>query len=240
MTAVPPSGPSERLSRRRAIRAAIRAAFTERLGLKATAILISILLWLIASARQPTQGYVRVKVIPVLDSSLVLLDAPPRLQALVAGRAVDIVKLYADPPAVHRRIDSDAPDTLVLDVTPADVRLPAEFTSDVRILDVQPRSVTLRFGTRATRRVPVSSGGRILLKDATLLRAAENVEFEPAMVRITGPRRVVRRIESVHPFSLSIVRGDTLHHVADIDTAGLGVRVLPSQVKVRLRGAQIP
>ena len=236
MTALPPPGASEHLSWRNAV----RAAFTERLGLKATAILIAVLLWLIVSARQPTQGYVRVKVTPVLDSTLVLLEAPPQLQALVAGRAMDIVKLYADPPAVLRRIDGDAPDTLVLDVTPADVRLPAEFTNDFRILDVQPRSVTLRFGTRATRRVPVSSGGRILVKGTTSLSAADHVEFDPAMVRITGPRRVVRRIESIHPFSLSIVRGDTLRHVADLDTTGLGVRVLPSQVKVMVRGAPIP
>lgn len=193
------------------------------------------LLWVIASARQPTQGYVRVKVVPALDSSLVLLDPPSALEALVAGRAVDIVKLYAEPPSVHRRIDGDVPDTLVLDVTPADVRLPAEFANDVRILDVQPRSVTLRFGSRATRRVPVMSADRILVKDSLSTSAARHVDFDPATVLITGPRRVVRRIATVHPFSLSIARGDTIRHLADLDTTGLGVRVVPSQVKVQLR-----
>ena len=216
-------------------RSALRSAVTERLGLKATALGLAILLWGIASARQPTQGYVRVRVVPALDSSLVLLDPPSSLEALVAGRAVDIVKLYAEPPSVHRRIDGDVPDTLVLDVTPADVRLPAEFANDVRILDVQPRSVTLRFGTRATRRVPVMSAGRILEKDSVSTSAASHVDFEPATVLITGPRRAVRRIATVHPFSLSIARGDTIRHVADLDTTGLGVRVVPSQVKVQLR-----
>lgn len=233
MTALPPSGSSERLG----WRGRLRSAFTQRLGLKATAIVLAVLLRIIVSARQPTEGHVRVVVIPVLDSSLVLLDAPSPLEALVVGRAVDIVKLYANPPAVHRRIDGDAPDTLVLDVTPADVRLPAEFTNEVRILDVQPRSVTLRFGTRATRRVPVSSGGRVLVTDGASVQPADHVDFEPAMVRITGPRLLVRRIASVHPFSLSIVRGDTLRHVADLDTTGLGVRLLPSQVRVLVRGA---
>lgn len=208
---------------------------TQRLGLKATALLLAMLLWVIASARQPTQGYVRVKVVPALDSSLVLLDPPSALEALVAGRAVDIVKLYAEPPSVHRRIDGDVPDTLVLDVTPADVRLPAEFANDVRILDVQPRSVTLRFGSRATRRVPVMSADRILVKDSLSTSAARHVDFDPATVLITGPRRVVRRIATVHPFSLSIARGDTIRHLADLDTTGLGVRVVPSQVKVQLR-----
>lgn len=215
-------------------RSAVRGALTERLGLKVTALALAMLLWVIASARQPTQGYVRVHVVPAMDSSLVLLDPPSSLEALVAGRAVDIVKLYADPPSVHRRIDGDVPDTLVLDVTPTDVRLPAEFASDVRILDVQPRSVTLRFGTRATRRVPVVSAGRILVKDSAAARAANHVEFEPATVLITGPRRAVRRVAMVHPLPLSIAKGDTVRHVADLDTAGLGVRVLPSQVKVQL------
>jgi hypothetical protein len=236
MTAPLSPGPPDRLSRR----SAIRAAFTERLGLKATAILISILLWLIVTARQPTEGYVSVKVMPVLDSSLVLLEPPSPLQALVRGRAVDIVKLHADPPAVHRQIGGDAPDTLVLDVTPADVRVAPEFTNDVRILDVQPRSVTLRFGTRATRRVPVTSDGRVIVEAGTVLRTAENVEFEPASVRITGPRRVVRRITSVHPYSLHVVQGDTMRHFADLDTTGLGVRVLPPQVRVLVRDGAVP
>ena len=213
---------------------------SERIGLKAVALLLAVLLWIVASARQPTQGYVRVKVVPDLDTTLVLLDPPSSLEALVTGRAVDIVKLYADPPAVHRRVDGDVPDTLVLDITPADVRLPVEFTNDVRILDVQPRSVMLRFGARATRRVRVSSDGRIVVKDATSGQAPADVVFEPASVRITGPRRNVRRIESVHPFSLTIASADTLRHVADLDTAGLGIRILPSQVKVHLRAPRRP
>ena len=216
----------------------LRGIATERLGLKATALALAILLWVIASARQPTQGYVQVRVVAALDSSLVLLDPPTSLQALVAGRAVDIVKLHADPPSVHRRIDGDAPDTLVVDVIPADVRVPAEFANDVRILDVQPRSVTLRFGTRATRRVPVMSAGRIMVKDSLSASAATHVTFEPATVLVTGPRRAVRGITMVHPFSLSIARGDTSRHVADLDTVGLGVRVLPTRVTVQLRRGQ--
>ena len=218
----------------------MRGAFTQRLGLKVTACGISVLLWVIVTARQPTEGHVRVKIMPVLDSSLVLLEAPATLEALVSGRAVDIVKLTADPPAIHRQIGGDAPDTLVLDVAPSDVRLPAEFTNDVRILDVQPRTVTLRFGTRATRRVPVTADGRVIVQDGTVLRAVTDVEFEPATVRITGPRRAVRRITSLHPYSLHVVRGDTMPQVADLDTSGLGVRVLPPQVRARLRGRPVP
>jgi len=45
----------------------------------------------------------------------------------------------------------------------------------------------------------------------------------------------VRQLRGIHPSTLSIAWGDTLPHVADLDTAGMGVRVEPTQVKVRNR-----
>jgi hypothetical protein len=232
VTAPLPPSPRERASWRHTI----RLACTQRLGLKATALVLAVLLWLVVSARQPTEGYVRVHVVPLLDSSLVLLDGPPQLEALVVGRGADLLKLYAQPPELRRSVGGDAPDTLVLDVTPSDVHVPAELSGDIRVIDVQPRSVTLRFETKATRRVAVVSDGRILTKDGALIQAASDPRFEPAMVRITGPRRLVRRLQSVHPYSLTIAGGDTMPHVADLDTTGLGVRMQPSQVKVKVRG----
>jgi YbbR domain-containing protein len=231
MTAPPPSGSSERASWRQTL----RAAFFARLGLKVISIVIAVLLWLVVKARQPVQDYVPVVVMPTLDSSLVLLETPPRLKALVSGRAVDILRLHVDPLVIHRIIDGEVPDTLVLDITPADVGIPADLADRTRVLDVQPRAVTLRFGTRATRRIPVVNDGRVVMKDGGVPTTADGVEFDPRTVRVTGPRRLVRRLNEVRPYSLMIDSGDTVQHIADLDTAGLGVRVLPSQVKVRLR-----
>jgi hypothetical protein len=228
MTAPPPPGSPERASWQRTL----RGALFERLGLKATSIIIAVLLWLIVKGRQPVQDYVPVSVSPKLDSTLVLLEKPSRVRALVSGRAVDIVKLHVDPPVIHLLIDGDAPDTLVLDVTPAEVRVPADLSEHIRVLDVQPHSVTLRFGTRATRRVPVVNGGRVVMKQGAVVSAPDSVSFDPAMVRITGPRRLVRRVDKVHPYSLMIDMGDTMPHLADLDTGGLGVQLVPSQVKV--------
>ncbi len=211
-----------------------------RLGLKVIAVLIAVLLWVIVSARQPTRGYVRVVVEPELDSSLALLEQPPELRALVSGRAVDIVKLRTPPPVVHRILDGDVPDTLELDIAASDVRLPPELAGQVQVLDVNPRSVILRFGTRASARVAVVSDGRILVANAQGARAADSVHFEPATVRITGPRRLIRQMRSVHPHSLTIAQDDTLPHVADLDTTGLGVHVTPAQVKVVLRRGPTP
>jgi hypothetical protein len=130
---------------------------TERLGLKATALGIAVLLWFVIGTRQPTESYVVVSVMPVLDGSRVLLGDPPHVRALVAGRAADIVKLHSLPPVLRRTIDAHMPDTVVLDLVPGDVHLPAEMARDVRVLELEPRSVTLRFA-RPSRRAECSAG----------------------------------------------------------------------------------
>jgi hypothetical protein len=217
----------------------LRDVTTERLGLKAIALVLALLLWIVVSLRQPTEGYVRVRVTPVLDSSLVLIGAAPEVQALVSGPAADLVKLYATPLVLRRTVSSDAPDTLMLDLTPADVHVPAELSEAVHVLDVQPRAVMLRFESSVTRRIPVRNDGYVVVRadsvaaaDATL---SQDLVFDPTWVRVTGPRRVVRQLRGIHPNALSIAWGDTLPHVADLDTTGISVRVEPTQVKVRNR-----
>ena len=147
----------------------MREVATERLKLKAIALVLAALLWVAVGARQPTEGHVRVRVIPELDSSLVLLDGTRELQARVAGRAADLVKLYAAPLVVRRRVSGVVPDTLVLDVTPSDVQVPPDLAGSIRVVDVQPRSVVLRFESSATRRVPVANDGRARLQPTPAL-----------------------------------------------------------------------
>ena len=227
-----PAPPSSRPTWRRQL----RDVATERLGLKATALLLALLLWLVVSARRPTEGLVSVRVSPELDSSLVLLDGTSTVHALVAGRAADLVKLAADPPTVRRNVGGDAPDTLVLDLTAGDVHLPPELADRVHVLDVQPRSITLRFESRVSRRVPIVNDGRVVVRADGTAPARGVVVFDPQAVRVTGPRRLVRGLREIHPHSLTIAMNDTMPHVADLDTAGTGVQVQPAQVKVKWRG----
>lgn len=127
-------------------------ALTDRIGLKVTALVLAVMLWVIVSARQPTEGFVDVRVIPVLDKSLVLVDSPTAVRAQVYGRAVDIVKLYTAPPVLRLVVRGTSADSLVQDISPADVRLSAQVGSDVHILDVQPKSVTVRVARKASRK----------------------------------------------------------------------------------------
>src|SRR6478736_648827 len=92
------------------------AAFTQHLLLKATAVFLAVVLWFVVNAKEPQVMIVPVRFNPVLDSSLVLRETLPLLQAIVAGSPKELIKLSTDPPAVRRQITADAPDTLVLDL----------------------------------------------------------------------------------------------------------------------------
>jgi hypothetical protein len=117
---------------------------TERLGLKATGLLLAALLWIAVAARRPTEGSVRVRVVPTLDGTQQLLGEPLEIRAVVAGRAADLVKLYSAPLVARPSISADAPDSLMLDVAPGDVRVPTELANSIRVLELRPSRVTVR------------------------------------------------------------------------------------------------
>jgi hypothetical protein len=206
----------------------VKGWFTERLGLKASAVVLAVALWFIVAAREPTQDVAIVRFAPVLDSALVLRDPATPVRALVMGRPSEILKLANTPLAIRRPIANDVPDTLVLTLRPSDVEVPEGV--EVIVRDVQPHSLTLRFESTASRRVAVRS--------ALVIRAggvpAMTVRFDPESVTVLGPRRAVAQLRFVTTVNDSI-GVDTLPHLVDLDTAGLGVTVRPMQVKATLR-----
>ena len=74
MTGPPALRPQSALQRR------LRAAFTVRLGLKATAVFIAVVLWFVINAKEPQLQLVPVRFTPVLDSSLVQRIEPRVVQ----------------------------------------------------------------------------------------------------------------------------------------------------------------
>ena len=121
----------------------VTAAFTEHLALKASAVLLAIVLWFVVEPREPKEELVTVRFAPQLDSGLVLRDPPPTIFARVLGQPVQILKLSTTPLVIRRPIASDAPDTLVLSLRTSDVEVPEGV--EVIVRDVQPRTLTLRF-----------------------------------------------------------------------------------------------
>ena len=206
-------------------------AFTQRLALKGTALLIAIVLWFIVTAKEPNQDLVEVQFAPQLDSSLVLKDPPPTIHALVVGTPQELLKLFAHPLVIRRQIAANSPDTVVVDLSTSDVELPPGIDAIVRA--VQPRSVTLRFESTSSRVVPVRSAVQVV-SDTLNPSPPVAVRLDPDRVEVSGPRQRVLSLEYVVTARVAIPATDSLPHLVDIDTTRLGLRVKPSQVKVHL------
>jgi len=209
----------------------VSEAFTQRLALKGTAILIAIVLWFIVTAKEPNQDLVEVQFAPQLDSSLVLKDPPPPIHALVVGTPQELLKLFAHPLVIKRPIAANSPDTVVVDLSTSDVELPAGVDAIVR--GIEPRSVTLRFESTSSRSVPVRSAVQVVT-DSLHPSPPVSPRLEPDHVEVSGPRQRVLNLEYVSTVRVSIPATDSLPHLVDIDTTRLGLRVKPSQVKVHL------
>ena len=227
MTGVPAARPQSSLQRR------LIAAFTDRLVLKGTAIFLAIVLWLVVNAKEPQIELVSVRFTPaLLDSSLVLREPLPQIQAIVAGSPKQLIKLSSNPPLIHRQITADAPDTLVMDLRPDDVVLPDGVDAVVR--DVQPRRLMLRFESTWNRKVPIVPTGIEIMTAPGM--GPVHPQFDPEFVQISGPRHLVLQVSSVRTKKTTIAYPDSLAHLVDIDTTALGpgIRVRPNQVKVQV------
>jgi hypothetical protein len=207
------------------LRQRVRETFTKHLALKASSVLLAVVLWFVVAAREPTEEVVGVRFAPQLDSGLVLRDPAPAIRALVIGRPSEILKLSNTPLAIRRQLTSDAPDTLVMGLRTSDVEVPEGI--EVIVRDVQPRSVMLRFESTVSRDVPVRSK---LVVRAPVGGAPVAVQLSPNVVTISGPRREVALLRFLATTADSIAI-DTLPRLVDIDTSGLGVNVRPAQVK---------
>jgi hypothetical protein len=205
------------------------SAFTEHLPLKASALLVTVALWFVVAAREPTPEVVGVRFAPQLDSGVVLRDPAPMIRAEVRGRPSEILKLSTTPLMIRRHITGDTPDTLVLALRTSDVEVPEGI--EVIVDNVQPQALTLRFDTTVSRVVPVRSALVARFPFPSITGTPNAVRLDPPVVTIAGPRLNVARIRFVATVAESVAFSDTLPHLVDLDTAGLGVVVRPPQVK---------
>jgi hypothetical protein len=209
----------------------LKAAFTERLGYKAAAVFFAVVLWLVVSAEEPSEELVPVRLEASFDTSRVLTSPRPIVRALVAGRARELLKLYEIRPIVRRTVTDDAPDSVAIELRPADVYIPPDIDAVVR--DVQPRSLVLVFDVTTSRRVPVTNAVRVVV-DAGAPQMRRLTILVPDSVTVTGPRRAVNAVSSVRTVEQTVTVRDSGEFVVPIDVKSLasGVRVKPAEVRV--------
>ena len=199
--------------------------------MKATALFLSIVLWMVVAGEEPSQEAVDVQLQLVLDSSLVLSSPRPAVRAQVIGSTRELYKLFSARPTIRRTFGGDVADSVVVMLTPADVQLPPGV--DARVSAIEPQTFTLRFDSLLQRRMPVRSAMR--LTDAAGRVLLYEPRFEPESVTVTGQRRIVQELESISTARRTIVARDTLMTVdVLLDTLRLGVHVVPARVRARI------
>ena len=234
----PASSPGSPRARALSIWRKVVRGVTARFPVKFAALALSLALWIMVSAQEPTEAWVDVRVQLVTDSTVSLVGEIPEVQALVGGRGRELLKLYTSRPEIRRVVSSDTPDEVTLDLRPGDVIIPGN--ADVRVRDVTPRAITLGFAVTEQRYVPVRAMVH-LITDSTM-RVTSGPRVQPGSVLVKGPRRTVRNLGSLSTDPLNIfVRDSVIIRSAALDTTGLGITaVAPPEVRILVNAEQVP
>jgi hypothetical protein len=209
----------------------VRAAFTERLPVKATALFLSVVLWMVVAGEEPSQEAVDVNLELALDSSLVLTSARPAVRAQVIGSARELYKLFSQRPVIRRSFAGDVADSVIVQLSPDDVQLPPGI--EARVSAVEPQTFTLHFDSLLQRRMPVRSALR--LTDGKGQIQLYEPSFEPESVTVTGQRHVVKDLESISTVRRTITVRDSMTTVeVPLDTLHLEISVVPARVRAKI------
>jgi YbbR-like protein len=206
----------------------LRGLLLENLGLKFVALLLAALVYFNAYFDRAVPMMVSFPVVlqDVPDSVSVVGAGPPSVHAEIRGKGKQVLRLRYFPPSIPVSLAGAQPGHFERSLSAADLPLPPG-------LEVQrlagPRMLALELDRKVRRRLPVSS--RIDAQAAG--RPVQRVLLEPASVMVSGPARIVGRLDSV---SLAPVRVDGKRDTLRVDvwTAGLpaGCTSEPPAVRV--------
>jgi len=196
--------------------------------LKLSALVLSVLLWVLVSAEETTSQLVRIPVQVEVPPGLALAAPVPEVRALVTGSGREMIKLYATPPVIRAFVPAGAlPPHWRFDVAPSSIQLPPN--AKVTVQDVEPRVMDITLDREVSRDIPVALRAVIEPESGY---AMAGWAVAPTHVRVSGARSIVTLLDSV-PTELIEVRGVTerFERSVAVDTAGRSLlRVTPREV----------
>jgi YbbR domain-containing protein len=204
-------------------------------ALKLTALVLAFLMWITVRADEPGQWSWEVPVRVVNNAPDWVVTGPPlpaEVTLYLRGPYRELLRASSDMPEVIVPVaEGDITDsTEVFQLRNSWVSLPSG-TDQVEVIQLLPSSVRIPFDRVRTQLIPVAApligeppAGYALIGD---------IIVEPVMVRASGARRAIARMDSVRlpPIDLRSVRSsDTLE--LTIDTIGSGLIISPRTVRV--------
>lgn len=212
----------------------LRSILFDNLGLKFTALLLAVLVYLNVYTDRPTTMLVSFPLeFTELDDSLsVSGPSPSVVQAELRGTGKQLILMRVREPRMKLSLSGARKGRFERALSASDLPLPAEAAITVENL-VGPRVVTLEIDRKAHRDLPVRL--QVQGQPASGYRWGGDALLDPAVLRITGPEQVLLALDSI---ALAPVRLDGKH---DTVTTIVGpehlpdwCRAEPAQVKVRL------
>lgn len=212
----------------------LRGWLFDHLGLKLTALLLAVLVYLNVYTDRPAtlQLAFPVEFTDLPDSLALAGPVPPAVEAQLRGTGKQIIALKVREPRLQVSLGGVGPGRFQRAITAEDLPLPAAGGISVEQL-VGPALIEVDVETRVTRRVPVRA-------EVTGVPAAGWVRaggpwLEPATVEVSGPRSAVRALDSLDLAPLRVDgRRDSVR--ADLGPASLpsGCTMTPAAVRARV------
>lgn len=212
------------------MRADLREKILRNWPIKVTALALSAMLWAAVAAQEPASQLVPVRLSIEPPPGRALTQPPPEVQALFAGTAREIFKLYSDPPVVKKVIPETRSSRVTVEISTQDINLTTD--AAVTAQDIRPRQFELYLDSIDTRSVPIEL--RVHVRPETGFDLVGGIRVIPDSVVLIGPLTVVREITSV-PTIVDTIRGvrQSFTRPVSLDTTGLRVAVAqPREVSI--------
>lgn len=218
--------------------AELRKRFVLNWPIKLTALVLAAILWGATAAQEPATQLVDVELDIVPPEGRALAVELPEVKALFAGRTRELIKLYRQPPQVHRVL----PDTLTgatytLELSLADLNVTEG--ADVRAQAIEPRIFTVVLDDVFQRTVPVIPQITVV-PDSGYEQFGEPVAV-PGSVLVRGPEEVVRGMAGVYTEPLEVRDvTESFTRTVPLDTATLDVlRISQTEVEISVEIASV-
>ncbi len=213
----------------------LRGLFFENLGLKFTALLLALLVYLNVYTDRTTTMLVSfpLEYRDLPDSLVVSGEAPAMVQARLRGTGKQLIFLRVKEPRLELSLAGARRGRFERALAPTDLPLPADGSITVEDL-VGPRLVSLAIDRRRSRSVPVAA--RVMGEPAEGFAWSGVVLAAPTRVRVTGPEQLVLGLDSLELAPVRLEgRRDTLTAVVPLVNLPEGCTAEPATVTVRLR-----
>ncbi len=212
----------------------LRSILFDNLGLKFTALLLAVLVYLNVYTDRPTTMLVSFPLeYKDLDDSLSISGPSPSVvQAELRGTGKQLILMRVKEPRVQLSLSGARRGRFERALSASDLPLPALGAITLEHL-VGPRVVTLEIDRKVHRDLPLKLS--VVGQPASGFRWNGSAQLDPQSVRVTGPEQVLLALDSV---SLAPVRldgkRDTVVVLVGAEPLPDWCSVEPAQVRVRL------